>query len=82
MCPMVYTGVRATNAINNFQLESPRLIAVSLSGPQRFIEQTLLETTIAEVLVPKSIDLPLTVRLLLEDAVVQRKLPHSVNCLR
>lgn len=70
MCPMVYTGVRATNAINNFQLESPRLIAVSLSGPQRFIEQTLLETTIAEVLVPKSIDLPLTVRLLLEDAVV------------
>ena len=46
-------GFGATNAINNFQLESPRLIAVSLSGPQRFIEQTLVETTIAVAPVAK-----------------------------
>lgn len=59
---MVYTGFGATNAINNFQLESPRLIAVSLSGPQRFIVQTLVETTIAVALVPKSIDLSLLLR--------------------
>lgn len=78
VCPMVYTGVGATNAINNFQLESPRLIAVSLSGPRRFIEQTSVETTIAQDPVPESIDLPdATVRQSRGNVVIRQKLTFS-----